>query len=122
MKGLIIISIVLILLAFVGDHLVRKKITITSENNKSKRIKVVEGIVIFLLFVGYLITSLILNIKYGSLHVLYLIVPFFYAVSLFRTFMEWQFNRSANRWVSELYSVFTMTLLFIAIQWSGILA
>ena len=119
MKGLIIISIVLILLAFVGDHLVRKKITITSENNKSKRIKVVEGIVIFLLFVGCLV---IVVLKSESMVMFYWIVPFYYAVSLFRTFMEWRFNRAANRWVSELYSTFFLTLLFIAIQWSGILS
>ncbi|WP_342515144.1 DUF4181 domain-containing protein [Sporosarcina sp. FSL K6-1522] len=118
MKGLLIVSIILIPLLFVGERLLRKKITITSENNKSKRVKVVEGSVIFLLLVGLIIG---MGLESESLKMFYWYISFYYASSLFRVFMEWQFNRAANRWFSELYSIFVLTLMFLTVYWSGIL-
>lgn len=116
MYNIIILGIILIIFAFAGEILLRKRFKIDrKKSNMSRFAKRFQFILLAIAYSAFIIASIIFISADEEFNVLFTILPFFFTVSAIRGFMEWKYNRGANRWISEIFGVSFFTIFTLAI-------
>lgn len=118
MKTLIIIGIILVVVALVTTRFLTKRFSINEkENVMSKKHKRIEFIGVALLVFAFVVISFILMSKNPDINLLFVLIPFFLSISILRIFMEWRYNRKANRWILEIFSTLVILAAYLILIW-----
>lgn len=118
MKTLIIIGIILVVVALVTTRYLTKRFSINEkENVMSKKLKRILFIVVTLLVFAYIVISFILTSKNPDINLLSIFIPFYLSVSILSIFMEWRYNRQANRWILEISSTLFVLSGYLIFIW-----
>ncbi len=119
----VIIIIGVLIASIIGEYFLRRKLKVSKTEKMSPRANRFKNIAIAILIASYLVVFLIYEVdilgKYKidvEFRMLFFVLPFFYLVTLLRTFMEWKYNRPAKQWAMEIYSIFVWTMILIVMQ------
>lgn len=116
MDNIIILGIILIIFAFSGEILLKKRFKIERKRNDMSRLaKRFQFILLAISYTAFIIVSIVFISADEEFNVLFIMFPFLFAVSAIRGFMEWKYNRVANRWISEIFGASFFTILTLAI-------
>lgn len=71
--------------------------------------------------IGFIISSVIVSVilatKNESFNVIYTFAPYLIVVAMVKGFMDWKFNQPSKQWILQIYTVFLLFILMIAILW-----
>lgn len=119
MDKIIVFAIILFGVAILGDSLLKRKFNINRKvNNMSQFAKRLQFSLLTVIFIIYIVTSFLMIYKYEELSILWVMLPFFVSISLVRGIIEWKYNHSANRWISEAYSTVIFIIFVLVISQS----
>ena len=119
-KELIIIGIVLIIAVWLGERFLKRKLHITKKTNTmDDRAKSLQFFALAILMIGFVIGSIMgsvtLATKYENFNFVYFLGPYLILVSMVRGFMDWKFNQPSKQWILQIYTIFLLFILMIAI-------
>ena len=118
MKTLIIIGVILVVVGLLTTRLLTKRFSINQkENIMSKKHKRIQFIGVTILFFAFMVASFVLMIKNPDINILFILIPFLVSISALRIFMEWRYNRKANRWILEIFSTLFILMAYLMINW-----
>ena len=118
MKTLIIIGVILVIVSTVISRFLTKRFSIDQkENIMSKKHKQIQFVGVILTVIAFIVTSFIVTSKHPDINLVLLLIPFFLIVSILRIFMEWRYNRKANRWILEIFSTLFILAIYLSFIW-----
>ena len=118
MREIIVVGLIFIVVGIIGEYYLKKKFdTNRKVNNISKSIKWIQGIVLGLIFIVYMLIVTALLIKYDEFNVTYVLTSFVIVIALVRMFTQWKYNRQANIWILELFTAFLFLALLITMNY-----
>lgn len=118
MKTLIIISIILVIVSTLISRFLTKRFSIDyKENIMSKKHKRIQFVGVILTVFAYMVVSFRVTSKDPDVNLVLLLIPFFLIISILNIFMEWRYNRKANRWISEIFSTLVILALYLSFIW-----
>ena len=122
MKEIIIIGIVLIIAGRLGERFLKRKLNITKKTNTmDDRAKSLQFFALGILMIGFIISSVIVSVilatKNESFTVIYTFAPYLIVVAMVKGFMDWKFNQPSKKWILQIYTVFLLFILMMAILW-----
>lgn len=113
MKTLIIVVVIFFIVIIIAERFLRVKYNINrKENTMSTVQKQIQFIGVIILFFGYLGISFALMSKDEELDIVWTLIPFILSLSVFRTFMQWRYNRQANMWITEIFGAVCLIALY----------
>ncbi len=116
MDNIILFGIILIILSVIGGIFLEKRFKIKRKTNEmSPFAKRLQFILLAVIYLAFIIVSIRLISNDAEFNVLFTMLPFFFAISIVRGFMEWKYNRKAKRWISEIFGTFIFTTFFLII-------
>ena len=118
MKEIIVVGLIFIVVGIIGQYYLQKKFNINGKvNNVSKSAKRLQRIILVITFVIYMVIIFVLLIKYDEFNIILVLIPFIIITSLVRTYTQWKYNRHANVWILELFTVFILLALLITMNY-----
>lgn len=114
MPILIVIGIVFIVVSLLTMRFLTKNFSIDQKvNTMSKKHKRIQWIGVLLFVFAFVGTAYQLMDSNPNMNILIITLPFYFSISMFRVFMEWRYNRQANRWILEICSTFFILALYV---------
>lgn len=96
----VIVLILLVLLFWFSEEKIRKKLKISRKKGwKVQHINKLHKWGEISLFTIYLITSFILIVNFDYINIGYLLFAFLIVLHVFRTFMEWKYDKESKEYV-----------------------
>lgn len=118
MKTFIIIGIILVIVSTLISRFLTKRFSIDyKENIMSKKHKRIQFVGVILTVFAYMVVSFRVTSKDPDVNLVLLLIPFFLIISILNIFMEWRYNRKANRWISEIFSTLVILALYLSFIW-----
>lgn len=118
MKTLIIIGIILVIVSTLISRFLTKRFSIDyKENTMSKKHKRIQFVGVILTVFAYMVVSFRVTSKDPDVNLVLLLIPFFLIISILNIFMEWRYNRKANRWILEIFSTLFILTIYLLVIW-----
>jgi len=118
LKEIIVVGLIFIIVGLIGQYYLQKKFRINGKaNNISKSIKRIQRIILGVAFIVYMVIIATSLIKYDDFNIVFVLIPFIMIISFVRGFTQWKYNRHANVWILELFTVFILIFLLVTMSY-----
>ncbi|MCZ2259315.1 DUF4181 domain-containing protein [Sporosarcina sp. G11-34] len=116
MKHLIIIGLIFVVIMIISEQILKRKFKINREINEMSKVnKRVQFIALTVIFIVYMVASLVVASKDEEFNIVYTLLPFILANSLLRAFMQWNYNRSAKIWITDLFGLLLLVVFLVIV-------
>lgn len=107
------VVVVIIVILFLLENVLRKKLHITRKNSFIyKPVNDIHKWGEISIFTIYLITSFILIVNFDYINMGYLIFIFLVVLHIFRTFMEWKYDKESKEYVISFIGFICLMISF----------